>query len=73
MSDIARPATSLRYRWIIDGDWKLIVPHTARVPDGVTELYNLHDDPDELRNLAESEPDYVAALRKSLDAHWLPE
>ena len=71
--DIARPTASLRDRWVIDGQWKLIVPHTARVPDGVTELYNLHDDPDELRNLAESEPDYVAALRKSLDAHWLPE
>lgn len=71
--DIARPAASLRYRWVIDGPWKLIVPHAARVPDGATELYHLTDDPDELRNLAESEPDRVAALRKSLDAHWRPE
>jgi arylsulfatase A-like enzyme len=73
VSDITRPATSLRHRWIIDGEWKLIVPHTARVPDGVTELYHLSQDPDELRNLAESKPDRVEALRKSLDQHWLPE
>jgi hypothetical protein len=43
------------------------------VPDGVTELYHLSQDPDELQNLAESKPDRVEALRKSLDQHWLPE
>ncbi len=70
--DIARPAESLRYRWVVDGEWKLIVPHVKRVPDGVIELYHLSEDPDELRNLGESEPDRVATLRKSLDAHWRP-
>ena len=71
--DIARPAASLRFRWVVDGEWKLIVPHLERVPDGVVELYHLSEDPDELRNLAESEPDRVATLRKSLDAHWRPD
>ena len=72
VSDIDRPAASLRYRWIIDGDWKLIVPHPERVPEGVTELYHLSEDPNEDRNLAGSEPDRTSALRKSLDAWWLP-
>ncbi len=71
--DIARPAASLRYRWVVSGDWKLIVPHAERVPDGVTELFHLSEDPDEMRNLAESEPDRVATLRKLLEAHWRPE
>lgn len=71
--DIERPAASLRFRWIIEGDWKLIAPNLERVPEGVTELYHLSEDPDEARNLAESEPDRVSALRKSLDAWWLPQ
>ena len=71
--DIARPAASLRYRWVVSGEWKLIVPHAERVPDGVTELFHLSEDPDEMRNLAESEPDRVATLRKLLEAHWRPE
>ncbi len=70
--DIARPAASLRHRWVVNDEWKLIVPHAERVPTGVTELYHLSADPDEMRNLAESEPDRVAAMRALLDAHWQP-
>lgn len=71
--DIERPAASLRFRWVVDGDWKLIVPHAEREPDALTELYHISEDPDEERNLAESEPDRVAQLRHSLDAWWTPE
>jgi len=71
--DIERPAASLRYRWIIEGEWKLIVPHVEREPDGITELYHLSEDPDELRNLAPAELDRVAQLRQTLDAWWQPE
>ena len=71
--DIARPVASLRHRWVVDGEWKLIVPHAERVPHGVTELYHLSEDQDEMRNLAASEPDRVTALRALLDAHWRPE
>ena len=71
--DIDRPAASLRFRWVIENEWKLIVPHAEREPQAVTELFHLTADPDELRNLAESEPDRVVSLRHSLDEWWTPE
>jgi arylsulfatase A-like enzyme len=52
-------------------EWKLI---RALEPDfhfkPPVELYNLVQDPDENRNLAESEPDVVAALTAQMDA-WI--
>jgi len=51
--------------------WKLII---ALEPDfhfkPQVELYNLLEDPDELHNLADQEPDVVAHLRARMDA-WL--
>ncbi|MCA9179198.1 MAG: sulfatase-like hydrolase/transferase, partial [Planctomycetales bacterium] len=35
------PSPSLRFRWVIDGAMKLIVPHKAREPKAPVELYNL--------------------------------
>jgi uncharacterized sulfatase len=67
--DIHKPAANLQYRWVIEGDWKLIVP-TARVPDGKVELFNLTRDPHEKENLAERHPDAVARLQKLLDGWW---
>ncbi|MCA9056285.1 MAG: sulfatase-like hydrolase/transferase, partial [Planctomycetaceae bacterium] len=43
ITDVDDPAKSLMYRWTIDGDWKLILPHGQ----GTAELYNLADDPHE--------------------------
>ena len=71
--DIRVPAKNLQYRWVIDGTWKLIVPHPARVPDGKVELYDLAADPTETANLADKHPDKVGALRKKLDAWWQAE
>jgi arylsulfatase A-like enzyme len=56
-----------------DGEWKLIIPHAERVPNGEVELYHIAEDPDELKNLAASVPDRVASLREALDAWWKPE
>jgi arylsulfatase A-like enzyme len=53
------------YSGILDGDWKLIVFHDARLG---AELYNEAADPSEVKNLAATEPDRVAAMRKQLDA-----
>ncbi|MBM4000917.1 MAG: sulfatase [Planctomycetes bacterium] len=69
MSD---PAASLMYRWIVAGDWKLIVPHGERVPEGDIELYRLDRDPWESRNLAADHPDVVGRLGDALDAWWQP-
>jgi uncharacterized sulfatase len=70
--DIQQPASSLRYRWVIAGDWKLIVPNLKNVPGGEIELYDLASDPAEEKNLAERNPDTVAALSKRLDDWWKP-
>lgn len=66
------PAASLRWRWIINGHTKLIVPHPAHEPNAPVELYDLAADPDETHNLAPSRPDEVRALSARLDAWWKP-
>ena len=50
--DIQRPITSLQFRWIIEGRWKLIHPHRANVPHHAPELYDLQHDPHEFHDLA---------------------
>ena len=64
------PAANLRYRWLIAGDWKLIVPNNANEPAAAVELFNLVKDPDERQTLADAEPAQVTALRGKLDAWW---
>ncbi|MBA4189217.1 MAG: sulfatase [Planctomycetaceae bacterium] len=70
--DIANPAANLRHRWMVDGNWKLIVPHDANVKGGKPELYDLAKDPDELTDLAAKNPEKLAELTKKLDAWWKP-
>jgi uncharacterized sulfatase len=70
--NIHNPAANLRHRWIIEGNWRLIVPHPTNAPDGQVELYNLANDPREEKNLAGQEKDRVAALTKKLDDWWKP-
>jgi uncharacterized sulfatase len=68
--DMQNPASSLRWRWIIEGDTKLIVPDKRNQPEDVVELYHLGTDPHEEKNLAGAEPGKVAHLTKLLDAWW---
>lgn len=68
--EMQNPASSLRWRWLIDGDWKLIVPAKHNEPDAVTELYHLAADQFEEKNLATAETARVTALQKKLDAWW---
>lgn len=67
-----RPADSLRWRWIIEGHTKLILPHPANERDAAFELYDLAADTDETTNLASSRAERVAALTERLDAWWRP-
>jgi len=68
--DLHQPASSLRWRWAIEGDWKLIVPAPQNEPDGKVELFNLADDPAEAKNLAVQEPDRVKRMTRQLDRWW---
>lgn len=70
--DLNVPSASLRWRWLIDGHDKLIVPHKANQPGDVVELYDLQADPTEENNLAASKLERVKALRAKLDAWWAP-
>ena len=62
-------APNLRWRWILEDGWKLIVP-APQNESGEPELYRVTDDPHEEKNLAASAPARVAALRAKLDAWW---
>jgi uncharacterized sulfatase len=68
--DLYRPVTSLRWRWIIEGDWKLIVPAKQNQAESVVELYNLKHDPHETTNVAEKKRRREKRLRNKLDKWW---
>lgn len=70
--DLNKPASSLRWRWIVDGHDKLIVPDKANQPNDVVELYDLKADPTEEKNLAAENANKVKALNAKLDAWWKP-
>ena len=71
--DLDVPAASLRYRWITDGNRKLILPDARNVEDRQIELYDVKQDPAEIRNLAAEQADEVARLKAALDDWWKPE
>ncbi len=68
--DLQRPAASLRYRWMIEGEWKLVVPSLRNEPNAAVELFHVTADPDENKNLAATEPDRVKRLTRKLDSWW---
>lgn len=71
-TDIDKPGANLRYRWIVQENWKLILPHAANSPKDEPELYDLSKDPHETENLAGKNPETVADLTKKLDEWWKP-
>ncbi len=68
--DIHRPATSLRFRWVVEGDWKLIVPDPRNEPEAEVELFEIASDPMETRDLAEQQPRRVEYLKERIDSWW---
>jgi len=72
MLGIDQPQASLHYRWIIQDNWKLIVPNSDNKPDEIAELFDVVADPHEQNNLADDHPQRVLALRE-LIASWYPQ
>lgn len=71
--DLDRPASGLRWRWWVEGNWKLIVPAPWNEASERVELYDVVADPFERVNRADEEPRSVRRLRRALDAWWSPE
>lgn len=69
--DLDNPAASLRWRYIIRDQWKLIVPHAPN-ESGAPELYHLQRDPMEEHNRFLTEPERAAEMLKALNAWWNP-
>jgi arylsulfatase A-like enzyme len=68
--DPNNPAASLKWRWTIDGKWKLIVPDSHNRPKDKVELYDLAADPYEEHNLAAKHSDVVKTMHDALNAWW---
>jgi arylsulfatase A-like enzyme len=68
--DIHDPSSSLRYRFIVAGDWKLIAPDPRNEPDGFVELFDVAHDPAERRNVERERPERVRDLKGRLDTWW---
>jgi putative heme-binding domain-containing protein len=71
--DIDDPASSLRFRWAREGNWKLIVPAKQNEPKAVVELFDVEADPHERKNLAADNKDVVRRLTASMNAWWDPD
>ena len=65
------PATSLRWRWMLQGNMKVIVPGAAE-KEAKPELYDVLADPFEEENLAADKADVVGTMTAALDAWWKP-
>jgi arylsulfatase A-like enzyme len=68
--DLDRPAENLRWRWMIDGTWKMIVPDARNQPNDRVELYDIRSDEREEQNVAATHPEVTEQMRKKLDAWW---
>ena len=78
IADIENPQASLLYRWVIQGDDKLLLtydgaPGKMKYPPagGEPQLFNLKEDPDEQTNLAAKHPQRVEELAALLN-DWYP-
>src|SRR5690606_30133844 len=67
--DLHNPATGLRWRWVVAGDWKLILP-APQNEKGPAELYQISLDPFERENVAAEHPAELARLSRLLDTWW---
>jgi uncharacterized sulfatase len=62
-SNLKRPGVDLRYLWVRQGDWKLILDTTTHR----AELYDLAKDPFEKNNLSPTQRQRVSSLTKAAE------
>ena len=69
IENLDNPAESLLYRWTVHGKQKAIFPNAGKVPEGVPELFEIADDPQEERNLASTNTVRLGELKQEV-ADW---
>lgn len=70
--DLDNPVHNLRWRWVLQDNWKLLVPAMLE-KNAVVELYDIAQDPMETKNLALEQPDTVRQLSAALNDWWNPD
>ena len=70
--DIDRPEKNVRWRWLVNREWKIILPDATNEPGQSPELYRIVDDPKEATNLASKEVEKLKELSKQVDEWWKP-
>ena len=80
MANLNDPESTLLYRWVIEGEWKLILSYDGlnvsyqKFHDEMLtgpRLYNVIKDEHETQNLADKHPEIVTRLSNRLNA-WYP-
>ncbi|MCR9199096.1 MAG: sulfatase-like hydrolase/transferase, partial [Planctomycetaceae bacterium] len=79
VANIDDPEETLLFRWVIEGQWKLLLTYDGKVnrykpvhlrTDPRPQLFDLIADPHETKNLAGEHPELVSKLADSLDQWW---
>jgi uncharacterized sulfatase len=79
IANVHKPEDSLLYRWVVQGEWKLLLTYDGEVnryawshprTEKRPQLYNLLEDPHENKNLAADNPEVVAKLAKIIREWW---
>ena len=68
--DINNPAASIKYSYVLEGEWKLILPSGRNDTGTEPELYHVSEDPHEKINLADSDPEKVKHMKQLLKEWW---
>lgn len=68
--ELGRPAASLRYRWLVAGDLKIIVSSGSNQATEPPRLFDLKADPNETQDLAATRPAELKRLQALLDGWW---
>jgi len=70
---MTEPEPSLQFRWVNDGEWKLIIPAPSQEPGSQVELFRIRQDEHEKTNLTSHHPAVVERLSSKLNAWWDPQ
>lgn len=79
VADVDKPETSLIYRWVVEGKWKLLLTYDGQLgryasshprAEKRPQLFDLLADPHEDQNLAASHPEVVERLTARLQEWW---